>query len=134
MTKIIILLLGMMNLVACDLGLFTQTQETDEYFISITNDPHPLITGESAKIYATLRKERNGIPACDIKFQQYSEISPSKTVTNTWLEMEERSPAGVYHGRTGVFDVRGAWILEFKVRCRRGEKTFKFPYNVNDAI
>ncbi|VAW84120.1 hypothetical protein MNBD_GAMMA16-739 [hydrothermal vent metagenome] len=131
MTKIILLLLAV-SLIACDLGLFTQTQETDEYFISITHDPHPLIVGESAKIYATLRKERNGIPACDIKFQQYSKVSSSEAVVD-WLEMKERGPAGTYHGRTNVFDVRGDWMLEFKVKCRRGEKTFKFPYNVGDV-
>ncbi len=132
MRKIIILLLTM-SLFACDLGQFTQTQETPEYFISITNDPHPLVVGETAKIYATLRKERRGISACDIKFQQYNKNSPRDTLAE-WRRMEERSPAGVYHGRTAVFDGVGAWVLEFKVKCRRGEKIFEFPYSVGESL
>jgi len=122
-----LLLLG--SLAACDIGQFTQTQETKEFVISITNDPHPIKVGESVKVYATLRRDRRGVSGCKIQFRQ-SILEGKDEVDYVWIDMPEGGVSGIYQGRSEPFPVKGDWILEFRVNCTGMERILRFPYQV----
>ncbi len=126
-----ILALGILS--ACDLGQFTQSEETPEFVISVTNDPHPLTVASDAKIYATLRKDRRGVSGCRVRFRQYMPSGGHGDKKEVWTEMQEGGSSGIYQAQSQVFSVGGEWELEFTVNCSGKDRVIVFPYYVQSS-
>lgn len=124
--------IGMLAAVACDIGQFTQTKETPEFVISVTNDPAHLQVGQAAKFYVTLRHDRQGVSQCKVRFRPKprAETPNSDPGTEDWVEMVERSRNGVYAAHSRNFDHIGQWELEFSVNCSGIERIIQFAYDV----
>lgn len=123
-----IVLLGLSLSMGCELGQFTQTKETPEFVISVTNDPAHLQVGKSAKFYVTLRHQRNGVSGCKVRFLP---DSPQDGVaTAGWIDMVERNRNGVYSAHTAGFDHAGSREMTFSVDCTGIERVVQFAYDV----
>lgn len=123
---------GTFAVVACDIGQFTQTKETPEFVISVTNDPAHLQVGHAAKFYVTLRHERQGVSQCKVRFRPKprTEIQNASQQPEDWVEMVERSRNGVYAAYSRNFEQTGQWEIEFSVNCSGVERIIQFAYDV----
>ena len=123
--------LGFSLSAGCEMGQFTQTKETPEFVISVTNDPAHLQVGQSAKFYVTLRHERNGVSGCKVRFLPNP---PQVGVIPTgWIDMVERNRNGVYSAHSGGFDQAGSREMTFSVDCTGIERVLQFAYDVQQT-
>jgi hypothetical protein len=115
----------------CDIGQFTQSQEFDDYVISVTHDPHPVLVAQPEKVYVTLRKNRSGISGCRVAFRK-SRIHGSDEV-NESVDMPEGGQSGIYHVKNITFPESGDWEMIFDINCAGREREIRFPVVVSQA-
>lgn len=123
--------LGLVLSAGCEMGQFTQTKETPEFVISVTNDPAHLLVGQSAKFYVTLRHQRNGVSGCKVRFLPDS-LQEGVTPAG-WIDMVERNRNGVYSAQSGGFDHAGSREMTFSVDCTGIERVVQFAYDVQQT-
>ncbi|TPW09662.1 MAG: hypothetical protein FD130_2448 [Halothiobacillaceae bacterium] len=119
-------------LAGCEVGQFTQTQETPDYTLSLTYDPHPLKAGSVAKIYVTLRKNRTGVGGCRVSYQHYL-LAEADKPRHKAIAMPEGGSSGIYQVKSEPFDRAGDGELAIMVNCAGREKAFTFPLRVEAA-
>lgn len=118
-------------LYGCELGQYTQTQETPEFVVSLTLDPYPSPAGTQVKAYATLRENRQGVTGCRVRLQS-REAGPEGAAPDeaAWLEAAEQGRIGIYTHQAVFFRNGGDWELLAGVRCRGREHVLVFHYSV----
>ncbi len=113
-------------LLGCDLGQFTQSKELDDFVISITNDPHPIIINEPVKFYATLRRAKSGVTGCKTTMSKVVRDG-LKSENEEALAMPENSRSGIYMAKNVIFAQPGEWLLTFHVDCAGRKREASFP-------
>lgn len=114
---------------ACDIGQFTQTQEFDDYVISLTNDPQPMLAGQPVKLYATMRKDRAAATGCQLVFTK-APHGAKETEREAEVAMPEASRSGIYSAQSVIFSHAGDWDLFVKVNCFGRKREIVFPMAV----
>lgn len=105
-----------LSLSACDTGQFTQTKNTTEFVVSMTNRPHPIIAGQPTKIFLTLRKERSGVTGCRARLA----VSPTHAEAADdpqWRDVIEEGKAGIYTIKSNFFPAEGDWRIDLLINC-----------------
>ncbi|MEK6749202.1 MAG: hypothetical protein AABY83_08350 [Pseudomonadota bacterium] len=101
---------------ACSMQQRTDTRDLGEgAVLSLTLQPFPLLVGQSADIYATLRYQRAAGTGCRVQYRQFA-VDAGATDT-VWRDIPEQSRSGIYKIRGLDFNREGRWRFEFNLEC-----------------
>ena len=126
------MLCAVVLVMGCDIGQFTQSKELDDYIISVTNDPNPIVVGQSVKVYATLRSRQSGVTGCRTTVKKVHAHKGEGEASQP-IDMPEGGRSGIYHAKSVIFPESGDWQLVFNINCAGREREVSFPYVVSAA-
>lgn len=117
-------------LIGCDIGQFTQTKTTTEFVISLTNQPHPIIAGQSAKIYLTLRQNRGAASGCRTRMAIAPVHATQASADANWRDVPEQGRSGVYTLKDKLFPEPGDWRIDLIINCTGIDRKVDFTVTV----